>query len=71
MNNSEARLRIHTLITEAMFEMVDGPDLNEADRDELREDMANAADIVMEVLDIRVKSVEGNHAEATIRLQEN
>lgn len=71
MNTSEARLRIHTLISEAMFEMTDGPDLNEGERDELREDMANAADVVLEVLDLKVDAVVGNQAKVYIRLEED
>lgn len=71
MNTSEARLRIHTLISEALFEMTDGPDLNSTERDELKEDMANATDIVLEVLDLQVDSVEGKYATVKIRLEED
>lgn len=71
MNTSEARLRIHTLVSEAMFEMVDGEDLSGADREELREDMANAADIILEVLDLKIDSVDGKHAKVTLRLEED
>jgi hypothetical protein len=71
MNTSEARLRIHTLMSEAMFEMVDGPDLSGTQREELREDMANAADVLLEVLDLKVDSVDGKHAKATLRLEED
>ncbi len=71
MNTSEARLRIHTLMSEAMFEMVDGPDLSGTEREELREDMANAADVLLEVLDLKVDSVDGKHAKVTLRLEED
>jgi hypothetical protein len=71
MNTSEARLRIHTLISEAMFEMVDGPDLNTTERDELREDMANATDVILEVLDLTIDSIDGKHAKVSIRLEED
>ena len=71
MNTYEARLRIHTLISEAMFEMVDGPDLSSNDRDELKEDMANAADVLLEVLDLTIDSVDGKHAKVSIRIEED
>ena len=71
MNVSEARLRIHTLMSEAMFEMVDGPDLSGTQREELREDMANAADVLLEVLDLKVDSVDGKYAKTTLRLEED
>lgn len=71
MNLPEARLRIHTLMSEAMFEMVDGDDLNQTERDELREDMANAADVLLEVLELKVESVGGKHAKVTVRLEED
>lgn len=70
MNTSEARLRIHTLISEALFAMTDGPDLNEAGRDDLREDMANATDMVLEVLQLTVESVEETQAKVSIQLEE-
>lgn len=70
MNTAEARLRIHNLISEALFEMGDGPDLDSAGKDELREDMANATDIVLEVLDLIVDSVDGKHAKVSIRVEE-
>jgi hypothetical protein len=71
MNVSEARLRIHTLMSEAMFVMVDGPDLSGTQREELREDMANAADVLLEVLDLKVDSVDGKYAKTTLRLEED
>lgn len=71
MNTSEARLRIHQLVSEAMFEMVDGDDLSGADREELREDMANAADVLLEVLDLKVDAVVGKQAKVYIRLEED
>lgn len=51
--------------------MVDGDDLSGADREELREDMANAADIILEVLDLKIDSVDGKHAKVTLRLEED
>jgi hypothetical protein len=70
MNIHEARLEIHKLITEALFELSDGPDLDSAGKDELREDMANATDVVLEVLDLVVDSVEDKHAKVSIRIKE-
>lgn len=63
-------MRIHNLISEALFEMGDGNDLDSAAKDELRDDMANATDIVLEVLDLIVDSVDGKHAKVSIRLEE-
>lgn len=70
MNEPEARLRIHNLITEALFEMSDGPDLNNEQRDELREDMANATDVILEVLDLKVESVDSKRANVSVLLEE-
>jgi len=68
MNESEARLHIVTLISDILFELSDGDDLSSADRTDLRESMADTADVIAEALDHKVIAVDGDVAQVTVRV---
>lgn len=66
MNAHEARLYIVSVMTEILFDLSDGDDLSDAERKEIRESLADAADLIVEALDINVVSVDGRTINVTM-----
>lgn len=57
MNTNEARLGIIDTITDVLLDLSDDEELTDDERDNLREAMADAADLICEALDLEVRSV--------------
>ena len=57
MNTNEARLAIIETIADVLFELSDDEDLPAVDREDLRDAMADAADLICEALDLDVVDV--------------
>ena len=62
----EARVRILEIISGVLYDLSDGDDLTPAESAEFREAMADAAGIILEVVDCQVVSVEGDRATVSL-----
>lgn len=62
----EARLKILERISDLLYDLSDGEDMSPAEAQEFREAMADAAEIILEVLDCEVLSVEGDRVHVSL-----
>ena len=62
----EARIRILEIISNLLYDLSDGEDLTPAESDEFREAMGDAAQIILEVIDCEVISVDGDRANVSL-----
>ncbi len=62
----EARIKILEIISNLLYDLSDGEDLTQAESDEFREAMSDAAQIILEVIDCEVISVDGDRANVSL-----
>lgn len=58
MNLNEARMNILNYISDVLFDLADDPDLSPGEREEVRDAMGDAADMLMDSLDLQVVQIE-------------
>lgn len=62
----EARIKILDIVANLLYDLSDGEDLTPAESQEFREAMADASEIIINVLDLRVDSVDGDRATVSV-----
>jgi|688.fasta_scaffold682983_2 hypothetical protein len=70
MNTNEARLAVVGIIADVLFELSDDDDLSDDDRGDLRDSLADAADLILEALEFDVIAVNDFEVSARITLDD-
>ena len=62
----EARIAVLQRISDLLYDLSDGEEMTPAEADEFRAAMGDAAEIILEVLDFKVVSVDGDVVTASV-----